>query len=80
MGNDRDWGSAHHYNAAVTSSKAQAANACTGKQLRTLPKPAPAGEREEAAVDLRVNERVSVVSVNGLTNEWVILLIPRLLS
>lgn len=59
VGSDRDWGTAAHYSAVVTSSKPQAANTCQGKQLRGLPVPATAGSREEAAVDLKVNEKVS---------------------
>lgn len=58
VGTDRDWGRADMYSAVVTSSQSQAAATCSGKKLTGLPAPAPAGTREQAAVDLRVNEKV----------------------
>nr|XP_053635612.1 uncharacterized protein LOC128690882 [Cherax quadricarinatus] len=57
VGEDRDWGRAHVYEGYVAPTKSQAALKCTGERIRGLPVPAPATNKERAAVALTVHEK-----------------------
>lgn len=63
VGDDYDWGRAHRYQGAVTTSIEEASTRCSGQVLQSLPSPRSAASRETVSVYLKIDEKVSKICV-----------------